>query len=67
MRTNEEQLTFTALCWLELQELTLGPGIPSSPFGPGGPGEPFKGKMTRRLVRMQRETGRWMKIEDLLS
>lgn len=45
-----------------LQELTLGPGTPSSPFGPGGPGEPFKGKMIRRLVRLQREADGWMKI-----
>lgn len=25
-----------------VRQLTLGPGIPSSPFGPGGPGEPFR-------------------------
>lgn len=24
------------------KQLTLGPGIPSSPFGPGGPGKPYR-------------------------
>lgn len=60
------QLNCVKSCWhlqfsAGTKQLTLGPGIPSSPFGPGGPGEPFWGE-SRRKEDMR---GRWMDFKTL--